>query len=95
MEGVWPYNALLRIVLNIEFCNVFRGKKIFCFFPSMTFENTLLIDDMLHKSMFNLIYRAIFFKIFYGSHINSNHLLHIVLLYLESLHFSGMWTINL
>jgi hypothetical protein len=50
----------------------------------MTFENTLLVDDMLHKSMFNLPYSVIFFK------IDGNHLLNIILLYLESLHFFGM-----
>jgi hypothetical protein len=65
-------------------------KHFFCLFPSITFEITLLVDNMLHKNMFNPLYSAIFFKTFYGSHINSNHLLDIVLLYLESLHFSGM-----
>jgi hypothetical protein len=66
-------------------------KNFFYFFPSVTFENTLLVDDMFHKSMFNPLYNAIFFKIFYGSHTNDNHLFHIILIYLESLHFYRMW----
>ncbi len=33
----------------------------FCFFPSMTFENTLLVDYMLHKSMFNPPFNAMSF----------------------------------
>jgi hypothetical protein len=65
-------------------------KDFFWFFLGTTFENTLLVDDMLHKSMFSPLYSVIFFKTFYRSHTNINNLLHIVLLYLELLHFSGM-----
>jgi len=65
-------------------------KHLFRLFLGMTFENTLLVYDMLHKSMFNTFYNAIFFKTFYESHTNGNHLFNIVLLYLESLHFSRM-----
>jgi hypothetical protein len=35
--------------------------NFFAQFASMTFENTLLIDDMLHKSLFNPPFSAIFF----------------------------------
>jgi hypothetical protein len=65
-------------------------KHFFRLFSSTTFENTLLVDNMLHKNVFNPLYSAIFFKTFYRSHIDGNHLFDIVLLYLESLHFSGM-----
>ncbi len=66
-------------------------KEFFRLFPGTTFENVLLLDDMFHKNMFNPLYSAIFFKTFYGFQTNSNHLLDIVILYLESLHFFGMW----
>jgi hypothetical protein len=36
-------------------------KDFFHLFPSTTFENTLLIDDMPHKSMLNPPCSAIFF----------------------------------
>ncbi len=65
-------------------------KDFFHFFPSTTFENTLLVDDMLHKSMFNPPCSAIFLKTFYRSPIYSNYLFDIVLPYLKSLHLSGM-----
>ncbi len=38
--------------------------NFFVQFPGMTFENTLLVDDMLHKSLFNLPFNAIFLKHF-------------------------------
>jgi len=46
-------------------------KNLFDFFvqfPCMTFENTLLIDDTPHKSLFNPPFNAIFLKMFYGLH---------------------------
>jgi hypothetical protein len=46
---------------------------------------------MLHNNMFNLPFNAIFFDTLYGSHNNNNYLFKTILLYLESLHFSGMW----
>ncbi len=42
-------------------------KDFFHFTLSTTFENTLLLDDTLHKSMFNPPSSAIFSKTFYGS----------------------------
>jgi hypothetical protein len=57
----------------------------------MTFENTLLINDMSHKSMLNPPFSAIFFDTFYGSPIDGNYLLGIILLYLESIHLFGIW----
>jgi hypothetical protein len=57
----------------------------------MTFEFTLLINDMSHKSMFNPPFSAISFDTFYESPIDSNYLLGIMLLYLESIHSFGMW----
>jgi hypothetical protein len=65
-------------------------KDFFHHFPSMTFENTLLVDDTFHKSMFNPPYNAIFFKTFYGFSTNGNYFLDIILPYLESLHSSRM-----
>jgi hypothetical protein len=59
-------------------------------FPNTTFENTLLVDDMLQKNMFNTPYSAIFFKTFYGSHIDSNYLFCIIFPHLELLHSSRM-----
>ncbi len=69
-------------------------KNLFNFFVQllgMTFENTLLIGDMLHKSLFNPPFSAIFFETFYGSHSDTNYLLQTVLPYLGSLHLSKMW----
>jgi hypothetical protein len=63
---------------------------LFIFFGT-NFENTLLIDNMLHKSMFNLPCSAIFFEAFYESPTNGNYLLDIVLPYLESFDLSRMW----
>ncbi len=68
-------------------------KNLFDFFvrfPIMTFENTLLIDDMPHKSLFNPPFSAIFFETFYGSQNDSNYLFETILPYLESLHSSKM-----
>jgi hypothetical protein len=65
-------------------------KDFFHLFPSMTFENTLLVDDMFHKDMFDPPCTPIFFKTFYKSHIDYNYLLNIVFPYLESLHSSKM-----
>ncbi len=68
-------------------------KNLFDFFvqfPSTMFKNTLLIDDMFHKSLFNLPFSAIKKKTFYKSHSDANYLFQIVLPYLESLHSSGM-----
>jgi hypothetical protein len=60
-------------------------KDFFCLFISTTFENTLLVDDTLHKIMFNPPCSAIFFETFYGSPTNDNYLFNIVLPYLELL----------
>jgi hypothetical protein len=57
----------------------------------MTFENTLLINDMFHKSMFNPPFSAISFDTVYGSPIDGNYLLEIIFLYLECIHSFGMW----
>jgi hypothetical protein len=57
----------------------------------MTFENTLLVNNMSHKSMFNPPFSAIFFDTFYGFLKDGNYLLGIILLYLESIHSFGMW----
>jgi hypothetical protein len=65
-------------------------EDFFHLFPSRTFENTLLIDDMPHKSMFNPPCCAIFFETFYESHIDDNYLFKIIFLYLKSLHLSRM-----
>ncbi len=54
------------------------------------FENTLLINDTLHKSLFNPPFNAIFFETFYELHNNINYLLQIIIPYLESLHLSIM-----
>ncbi len=51
----------------------------------------MLLDNTLHKSMFNPPYSAIFFDIFYESPTNGNYLFNIVLPYLESLRLSKMW----
>jgi hypothetical protein len=66
-------------------------KDFFCLFPSTAFDNTLLVVDMPHKSMFNPLCNAIFFETFYGSHIHGNYLLGTIILYLESSHSAGMW----
>jgi len=66
-------------------------KYFFHFFPSTTFENTLLVDDTHHNSMFNPPCNAIFFKTFYKSPIDGNYLFNIVLPYLELLHSFRMW----
>ncbi len=65
-------------------------KDFFRPFPSMTFENTLLVDDTLHKNMFNPLYSAIFFKTFYESSTNGNYFPGTILPYLEPLHSSRM-----
>ncbi len=67
-----------------------KNLDFFVQFPSMMFENTLLIDT-LHKSLFNPCFNAIFFEMFYRLHNDTNYLLQIVLPYLESLHLSRMW----
>jgi hypothetical protein len=54
-------------------------QDFFRLFMNTTFENTLLVDAMLHKSMFDLPFSAIFFETFYGSHNNGNYLLETVL----------------
>jgi hypothetical protein len=68
-------------------------KNLFHFFvqfPGTMFENTLLIDDTIHKSLFNPPFNAMFFETFYMLHNEINYLLQIVLPYLESLHLSKM-----
>ncbi len=65
-------------------------KDFFRHFPNTTVENTLLICDTPHKSMLNTPCNAIFFKTFYGFHIEGNYLFRIVFPYLESLYSSGM-----
>ncbi len=65
-------------------------KDFFHHFPSMTFEDTLLVDDIFHKNMFNPPYNAIFFKTFYRSLTNNNYFFGTILPYLEPLHSSGM-----
>ncbi len=52
-----------------------KNLDFFVQFPSMTFENTLLIDDMPHKSLFNPPLSAIFLKTFYRLHSDANYLL--------------------
>jgi hypothetical protein len=61
-------------------------KDFFRLFPCTTFENTLLLDDTFHKSMFNPHFNAIFFDTFYGSNTNDNYLFP----YLESMYSFGM-----
>jgi len=63
---------------------------LFVQFPSTMFENTFLIDNTLHKSLFNPPFSAIFFDTFYGSHNDGNYVLQTILPYLESSHFSKM-----
>jgi hypothetical protein len=65
-------------------------EDLFHLFPSTTFENTLLVDDMPHKSTFNLRLCAIFFDTFYMFNFDSNYLLGTIFPYLESLHSSKM-----
>jgi hypothetical protein len=65
--------------------------NVFVQLPGMMFENTLLIDDMPHKSLFNPPFNAIFFETFYKSHNDTNYLLQTVLPYLEYMHLSRMW----
>jgi hypothetical protein len=52
-------------------------------------KNTLLVDDMLYKSIFNDSYCVIFLELFEGSHSDGNYLFSIVLPYLVSLHSFG------
>jgi hypothetical protein len=42
-------------------------KGFFDVFFGMNYENTLLVDDMLYKSLFNPPFNAIFKKTLYGS----------------------------
>jgi hypothetical protein len=51
--------------------------------------NTLLIDDIPYKNMFNGPYNAIFLESFDSLRGEDHYVLGIVLFYLESLHFSG------
>jgi hypothetical protein len=60
-------------------------------FHKSMFNPPLLINDMFHKSMFNPPFSAIFFDTVYGSPIEGNYLLEIILLYLECIHSFGMW----
>jgi hypothetical protein len=67
------------------------------FFPtyfSIHLCKTLLINETLYKSMFNMPYSAIFFESFDGFRGEDNYLLGIVLPYLKSHHFSryGIFT---
>jgi hypothetical protein len=62
----------------------------FCVFPNINYENTLLVDDMLYKSLFNLPVSAIFLEMFYKSRTNGDYLFGTVLPYLEALHSSRM-----
>jgi len=52
----------------------------FSVFPSTNYENTLLIDDMPYKSLFNPPFDAIFFERFYGSQTDGEYLFRTVLL---------------
>ncbi len=64
-------------------------KDFFHFFPSTTFENTLLIDDMpLTRLCLILLVVPFFLDIL---RVYSNYLLRVILSYLESLHSSKMW----
>ncbi len=65
-------------------------KDFFHLFYGTPFENTLLIDNTFHKSMFNPPCSAIFFETFYKSPTDGNYLLNTILPYLESLHLSRM-----
>jgi hypothetical protein len=64
--------------------------NFFYMFPISNYGNTLLVDDMLHKNMFNPLFNAIFLQTLYSSKVDDNYLLGIVLPYLESLHSFGM-----
>ncbi len=59
-------------------------------FPSTKYENTLLVNDMPYKSLFNLPFNAIFLETFYKSQVDGDYLLKTVFLYLEALHSFGM-----
>jgi hypothetical protein len=58
--------------------------NFFVQFRNKTFENTLLIDKMPNKSLFNPPFNVIFSEMFYESHSDVNYLFQTVLLYLES-----------
>jgi len=64
--------------------------NFFVQFLGTMFENTLLINEMPHKSLFNRPFSAIFFERFYGLHNDVNYLLQTIFPYLKSLHLSKM-----
>jgi hypothetical protein len=58
-------------------------------FSDMHARNTLLIDDMPYKYIFNDSYYVIFLELFEGSRSDGDYLFSIVLRYLVSLHSFG------
>ncbi len=56
----------------------------------MNYENTLLVDDMPYKSLFNPPFNAIFLEKFYKSQTDNDYLIEIVFCYLEALHSFDM-----
>ncbi len=79
-EHFFPKKHVLHKNMN-TFFGVFLGTN---------YENTLLIDDMLYKSLFNPPFNAIFLEMFYGSQANGDYLFGTIFPYLEALHFSRM-----
>jgi hypothetical protein len=60
---------------------------LFSMYPYIHTNNTLLIDDMTYKSMFNAPYSAIFWESFDSLRGDDHYVLGTIFLYLEFLHF--------
>jgi hypothetical protein len=74
----------------LHFLPIFhKNLDVFFFnFPNIHGGNTLVIDNMPHKSMFNGLYNAIFFELFDNIHGEDQYLLGSIIPYLENLHSS-------
>jgi hypothetical protein len=56
-------------------------------YPYIHTNNTLLIDDMTYKSMFNALYSAIFWESFDNLRGDDHYVLGTIFFYLEFLRF--------
>jgi hypothetical protein len=59
----------------------------FSMYPYIHTNNTLLIDDMTYKSMFNALYSAIFWESFDNLRGDDHYVLGTIFFYLEFLRF--------
>jgi hypothetical protein len=85
------YNVTRRLNVS-QLAKVVYHRNLFDFlvkYPDTHLRNTLLIDDIFHKTCMNLPFNIMFVKSFRHKDVNDNYLVGNNLPYLESLHYFG------